>query len=447
MAVNYTNLFAGIGEHVQRVNDFKALYAALDTDLSEISADMNTIGRLDIYSGTPEMFNQFKSNVLGWIGSIKTKVDALLTQRETILEELPVGNSTDIQTVLRLLIADMVAESETVEISTVTIGSPTVDAQNSDVGTVILGKTMDRVNAPWRGARANPAYKGVDSELAVASETMRFICERDSEQGGVNEGAEVWSWLGEPAVSNPYHWQNRGSGQGPTMRTLGSYSFFSNLGMETFASNLPSGFEISGSAVAGTHIDDETGGSNIWGGTTSLKLLGNASLASIELVQDVRGRLEPGRMYVLAAYVKGNGSLSAGTLKISLKGTGYSEGSTEKIEMNQAALAAQTSFGLEYCFITIPDDAPSDFQLMIRLNGTPSAHAIYIDSLAFGPVVWHGGVHASIVAGKNKFLKGDSISVAVSNDEAGVLQTFFGKAYGVQLPSDASPSIADTVAT
>jgi hypothetical protein len=196
--------------------------------------------------------------------------------------------------------------------------------------------------------------------------------------------------------------------------------------------------------AAGSTIDDET--SAIWGDAKSLKFLGNASLAAIEITQPMTN-LEPGRRYAVAFWIQGTTGMSAGTLTIEPTGTGYTAGATEEISMNAAALAAQTTFGLEYFFFTAPDDIPEDFALSIKLSGTPSAHAVYIDTGAMGPVVYHGGVHANIVRGKDKFLKNDRIRVAVSNNEAGVVQTYFGKAYLAQLPSSGSPSIADTVAT
>lgn len=446
MAVNYSNLFTGIGEYLQRINDFRGYYSDLDTDKSEIETDMNSIGRLDVYSGTPELFDQFKSGLLGWISSFRSKIDQLLTHRTTVLEELAVGNQSDVQMVLYNMIRDMNDNSQTVNRSTVAIGSVTSDCQNTDVGTAILGKVMDRVNAPVIGGKANPEYKDVDCELAVSSETMTFTCTTDSENGA-SEGGERWSWVGDPSSGDPFDWQNRGSGQGPSLTTLNSDStWFSNLGFEEFTANAPDDWIIV-SGTAGTHILEETGASNIWGGSSGLELLGNGTLASIELTQEPTTALTPGKRYAFACWVKGNASLSAGTLTIQFTGTGYTPGSAEKIEMNLAALQAQTSFGLKYFFLNAPDDPPADFALQIKLSGTPSAHSIFVDTMAFGPVVWHGGIHANIVAGKNKFLQGDRLKVSITNDEAGVFQTFFGKAYRVQLPSSGSPSISDGLAS
>jgi hypothetical protein len=446
MAVNYTNLFNGIGEHIQRVNDFRGYYSDLDTDLSQIATDMNSIGRLDVHSGTEELFLGYKAALLGWIQGMRGKIDLLLTHRTTILEELAVGSSADVQTVLFNLIRDMNDNTVTVNRSTVTLGSVTTDCQNSSIGTVLTGKVMDRVSAPVSGGRANPEYKGVDCELAVASETMVFTCTQDGETGA-SSGGELWSWLGEPTSRDPFSYENRGSGTGPSLRTLNAETYLSNLDFEDFTASAPDDWTIA-TGAAGSTIDDETGASNIYGGSTGLKLLGNASIASIEITQALPvSRLLPGKRYCFAIWVKGNASISAGTLTIILKGTGYTAGSTEKIEMNQAALAAQTSFDIEYFFVTMPDVIPDDLYLSIALAGTPSAHAIYLDTGAFGPVVYHGGVHACIVAGKNAFLKNDRLRVTNTNNESGVVQTYFGKAYKVQLPSSGSSSINDNVAT
>lgn len=443
MAVNYDDLFEDLGEFVQRINDFSALFSALDTDFSEIESDLDANGRQDILSGTFEIFEGFKGQLVGWIGAMQAKCTQRLTHRSTILEELRL-ESTGVQVVLAELIRDMIANSETVEISTVTVGSITDTKTNANAGGCLVDKVLDGVNAPHANYQPNWYYNGVDSELA-GSETMYVQCIRDSQSDGATEGAETFRVDGQVQNASPYSWQNYGSGPGPQLTVLQGASILTNLEMENFTSNVPAGWTVN-AGTAGTHLLEET--TTVHRGAAALELVGDAAQASIQISQAVAaGVFTPRRRYCVGFWVRGNAGVSAGTLTIQFEGTGYTAASTEKIEMNAAALAAQTAYGWEHFYINWPTEPPDDMKLVIKWTGTPSAHNIFIDGGGVAPVVYHNGVNFMVYAGSEKFLRNDRFTLDITNNNAGVFQTFFRKTYGVQLPSDATPSNDDALAT
>jgi hypothetical protein len=446
MAVNYTDLFENIGEYVQRTNDFVGLYSALDTDLSEISSELQANGRYDVLSGQYEQFTGFKGQVLGWISSMKGKVVELLMHRSTVLEQLSLGGNVNLQTVLIEIFRDMNG-SQSVDANTVTVGSVTEDKANANAGTLLVGKVLDGVSQPHPGYLANPLYDGLDSELAGVSDTLVVTCTTDSETDNVREGRESFAFGGKPSNGDQYHWNSYGSGGGSQITTVQGSGMLLNMDFEDFTTNVPDSWTVV-TGTAGTHILEEA--TNVLHGDASLELIGNASLAEIKLTQSVAtGTFRPKKRYLLAAYVKGNGSITSGTLTIQFEGTGYTASSGEKIEMDEIALAAQTSFGLEYFYINMPDEIPDDLALVIKLNDTPSAHSIYIDWMGIGPVTYFNGVHLAMVAGEDNFLRDDRFIVDISNNEAGVFQTAFRKMFGFQLPSDAggTETIDDALAT
>ena len=198
-------------------------------------------------------------------------------------------------------------------------------------------------------------------------------------------------------------------------------------------------------------------GNEVYRGTKSLVFIGNGT-ATLQISQAIaETNLEPYRRYCVLAQVgkSGMAAIAAGTLTIQFEGTGYTPTASEKIELNAAALAAlggtnidHDSYTIQSFYINMPADIPSDLKLVVKVTGTLTTDArVLIDNMAFGPVTYFAGSHVVLSSGPDKWLVGDKISWTVANNDAGVIQSFFRKAYGLQLPSHASPTIADALAT
>jgi hypothetical protein len=95
-------------------------------------------------------------------------------------------------------------------------------------------------------------------------------------------------------------------------------------------------------------------------------------------------------------------------------------------------------------------EVPSDLKLVIKVTGTlTSTKTVSFDHGGMAPVVYHNGIHVNLVSGSDYFVLGDKFTWTTTNDGAGVVQTYFGKAHRFQLPSDTggAETIADSVAT
>ncbi len=113
-------------------------------------------------------------------------------------------------------------------------------------------------------------------------------------------------------------------------------------------------------------------------------------------------------------------------------------------------LSLPTAWALQHFFINLPDVIPSDWELVIRWNGTPTnAKSVWIDDLAFGPVTYGGGVGAVVIRGETPFIRDVYFTFTVANNDAGLFQKFFRQVFGVQLPSDAggTETIDDALAS
>lgn len=445
MAINYTNLFTMLGKLVKGVNNVKTYYGELDTDVGAVQTAYSTYGQFNLLQRVPDTWRNFKENVYGWIGQINGQAFSLLTDRELILKELPIGSGASIQEVMPLLMANMVANSQHVTKSVVTIGSVTTTSVNASVGEAFVDEVLDGYTAPGAGMSPSKSYNGLTTQMAE-DDTVSLICTQDSESGGTLEGYESFQWTGLPTNPGLYHYLSFGTGSNVTLQPLNSYSFITNGEFESFATNTPTAWTIV-SGTVGTHILKET--SVVQRGSSSLKYTGDGTQATISISQaPVLSQLIPLKRYMVGVWVRGTSATANGTLTIQFEGTGYTAGATEKIEMDSTALSAATTWALKKFYINLPLEIPDDFKLVVKVTGTlTNAKSVYIDGLVLGPVNYVNGVNVAIVAGKNKFLKGDKFTFTLSNNDAGVFQTWFRKATGYQIPTDNSPAISDSLAT
>lgn len=442
MAVVYADLFEDVGEYVQRVNDFVAIIAALDADYLEIAQELETNLRFDLLEGQFDQYEQYKAQVLGWIGNLKGQIEERLLHKSTMLDELVYGSDTSFESVVGALHKAMLDDTQSIVTNTVTLGSVLLTETGSSDGLLIVDKVLDGVNAPHPGWPAVRSYKGLDSQVGLTDE-MAVTCTNDSETDGLTDGFEIFQWSGRPSSGDPYSWQTFGSGDGPTLTPVQAGGILLNAEFQNFTTtNTPDDWTISTGTV-GTHIFEDT---TVHRGSKALKFTGNASLAAINIYQTLT-TLIPNKRYFVGFYVKGVAGVSSGTLTIQFEGTGYTAGATEKIELNAAALAAQTTYEWEHFFVNMPVYIPSDFALVIKWTGTPSAHSILINGGGLIEAVYFNGHCAGITAGSAPFLRTDRFTYTVTNNYNGVFQTAFAKLFGMQMPSSGAPTQADSLAT
>lgn len=419
----------------------------LSTDVKEVFSGNNTE---NVLSGVPELFLQFQSQVVGWVGSLGEVVTRRLTDRTTVIEQLSgLGGSTDVVAVLRELFRDMTANSESIQRSTVTLGSVTADSGNHGSGVVLLDKVLDAVTPPHSGYPVVPQYRDLDSELSVSSETMSLTCVGDEDSDGLVAGEELFVWRGLTSPNGAFDYNTEGSNTNRTISVLNAETIIANKDFEAWSSNVPESWDLD-NGTAGTHVIQEGTGANVFRGSYGMKITGDGSQATIGISQTLPlGILVPGKRYLLSVRVKGQASTLAGTLTIEFESpsSGYTAGSSEKITMDATALSAATSWTHQYFYITAPTTIPDDLELVIKVTGTlTSAKSVWVDSLAFGAVQYANGINVAVIAGATQFTRNDRFTFPITNDDLGIIQTFLRKQYRMQLPSASSPTRKDLLA-
>lgn len=450
MAINYTNLFEDIGKFIKSGNKFRNTATSVGSpspDIDALQGEVETTltgnGSYASLSGISELFNGLKDRMVSACQEMGSRIQTRLMDYDTVVSQLPLPANPSIQQVLSELIIDMVANAQDVLKSTAAFGSTTYNSGNVGNGVLQRSLVLDGYSQPHIGTPSNPKYLGVNSEL-VLNDTIHFECVRDSYDGQLTAGEEQFSWKSDQPFTSPFNWRGEGGGDGPVFTVLNAATLVTNRDFETFTTtDIPDGWTVSTGTV-GTHINQST--AQKYRGSSSLELTGDGSLAAIKLTFPLnRASLNPLRRYCLAMAIQSNlvGG-NAGTFTARLEGTGYT--STEAISIAPGSYSATWAYSA--CFINLPANVPSDLKLIIQLAGTPTnAKSVWIDSLAFGPAVWHQGISVAILAGSTPWAKGDRIDLVTSNDDAGVIQTFFRKQFHVQLPSSATPSLADSLAT
>lgn len=452
MALDYTDLFEDVGKLVKYYNAFAGDAQALSTDVDAIQvafADEHQEAAIEGLRDSAE--DNWLNEYVGRRETLAGYAANRLADRDSVLVEIA-AISSDLGEVLSKLIEQMTADSESVNASSTVIGTVTANGGNEGDGTVLVTTLLDRATSP--GTRAGVSfpshhlYGDLESELTV-TETMAVRCTADSFADGQTEGAESFSWEGGIADSQHGVETTEGSGNiGGIQAIHGQVAqFLTNADFELFTTtDTPDGWTLDAGAVT-TNIKEATG-SNAYHGDSGLNFLGDGATTDIKISQAIAAAsLTAGKRYCVTCRVKADASVTNGDLTIQLEGTGYTAGSGEKISI--AAGSLPTSWTLASFFVLLPEELPSDLALAILWDDTPtSAKNVYIDDIGFGPVNYGGGLGIVAVRGASPFVREDRFTFTVTATE-GVVQKFFRRVFGVQLPSDdgGSETVADSVAT
>lgn len=448
MALNYTQLFTLTGKLTKYLNSYKSIAATIyPADREAIAAVFDTAALESLIEGIQATYFGWSDGITSQRATLANFIQNVLLDPVNVLPNIGVI-SQDLNAVLPALWNQMIADSQTVNRSTVTIGTVTANGANQGNGTILATKVLDGFNPPVQGSLANLGYNGVDSELAVTSETMLWTCTSDS-MAGASEGGEQFSVQGGINYG-PLSWRGEGSGSGPTIQVgnADGVNLLTDGSFENWSSNTPSNWTID-SGTAGINVFQETGASNVYRGSSSAKILGDGATATIQFSQAVSpSALRARRMYNVSLRIKTSGVPASGSILVQFAGTGYTPASSEKITIASGAFPG--AFTLYNFWISTPAVIPSDWKLTLATTGTLSnAVAVWMDSVAYQPATYHGGIGSVPVAGSSRFVVGDKFTSAISNDNAGVFQRLFREWFKFQLPSvgGGGSTVSDGLAT
>lgn len=366
----------------------------------------------------------------GFKASLLTLMDTYLGQIAIELD-LP-ETEIPVQDIIDRIIVEMLDDSETVLENTVS-ASGAADTNNTGDGTLFV-TVKDN--------------EDLDNEFIIPEE-ITLKCTSDNAIDNVTLGEEVFGISGEPLTSPFTHEDGvnikRGTGAGSNVSPATSTDSNKVLNgtFETFTvADTPDNWTPSTPAQIGVNIFEEAAPSaNVFHGDASLKLLDVAGSTTIELTQNIRDNIEGLLKYSMSVRVKSSG-WTVGTLEIIIDGTSF--GTLTPISISSSYPASYTEY---QAFFNTPDTLPEDIEIQIKLTGADAAAEIFIDDLAIQEVVYQNGVGFAMSRGAVDFVLNDRFVVTVLNDEAGNIQSWFGRYKGRKLPSATSgaETISDTL--
>lgn len=435
MALNYTKIFGDLLAFVTESSSYNSIAATtLAGDLTTVLTQLGTVWAPA--EGLAATYHGFQQNVASWRQTLAGYAARRLLDRDTVLNELALPAGTGLAAVLEALNRQLRVDSKTVNACATAVGSVSAAAGNAGNGSAWPTLVLDGYSPPGSNMAASTLYQGSTSELVVG-ETHSLVCVTD-QGNGAQAGGEYFQWSGAPFLGT-WHWGAEGSGLGPLVQVANADSTIRGKDFETFSSNVPDGFTLT-TGTAGTHCAQDV--ATPFRGSGALKLTGTGT-ASVLLEQSVSPSLvNARRRYHFGCAVKKFSGTPASSEKLRVKfsGTGYSPASAETLEIDGDDWPA--SWTLYNAHLNVPSVVPSDLKLRIELVNVASGSAVLVDSFTFCPVTYFGGLGVAVVAGAANWVRGDRLTFATTNDAAGNYQSFFRRAFGVQLPSAGTGNIS-----
>lgn len=417
-----------------------ALPAALDSLITKYD-ETTPPGLRDAIALTIASVNGIIANQIAWMPTLASLANTTLLRM--VRNDVP-SSSNSIGDAVREVIAQMVTQSKTVKASTTSVSIASVLAAGD-------GQVVGSTKLP----------NGTANELVIP-EVAKLVCRSDSYTGNAVAGNESFQFISAPNTVNAWNYDWPGGSNGSATFTAISPTtgtVVTNGDLETWEGSplSPSDWTVS-VGTAGTNIVQET--TTIYDGSYSAKIVGGATLTAIYQAVSVLSSTP----YALGFWIYLSGVPAAGVLTVELvdsAGTVLTDdaGTNLSTTVTLSSSAATTWIPCSAVFIT-PRSLPSEVRLRVRISTALSAGTnLFVDRIMLGAMTraYTGGPYFGVLSGATPFAVRDAFTATVANNRGGasynatfqaLFDRFFGmRAIGVQLPSDASPNIADTLIT
>jgi len=427
----------GINEYISALND------ATNTKLELADA---LIGDHD------SLRNEVASPILARCYSV-----AMKTLIEMVNDETPLDRKTVMAAMfeLRRLMATA-GTVETLDATTISIGSTAAASGNTGTGTVLVSAEADNKN-----------HSTMASYPTCRTETLRFKCVRDATTKGIVKGGEIFTINGAQSFNKMDHRWPGGSGKVGTYAATSELlsdgqsagrNILRNSGFENFDQSQKNPGWAIGAGSAGTNILPNT--STPAHGSNSLQLRSDGS-TNLFIRQQIDSRsgsgtlgtVEVDALYAVSFLIKQtNTSSSAGALTVGLMqqdGTAVSDSTTTIAHGDISGSYTQKTFSFRAGGTGLV--LPSSLYFGIR-QSTPFTSGTYltIDRLVFTRMIptAPGGVHCAILPGATDFVVDDEFTVAVTNNGEGLFEKYLDKCFdtynmGIFLPNATSSERID----
>lgn len=439
MAVDYTKLFTIVGKYADKVRDYYAYVGTFTTDKTAIETVLGAQSVVYLGDGLTESYDSYKTSVSDWISDLIGHVETVLTDEALVGVNFSFGSSPTLDAVFEALLKDMTENDKNVTASVSTVGSVVYDTANTDVGVVKVGTKLDGITPPLDGAQAIREYAGLTTQLTPTAETVTLTCVSDSETGG-SRGSETFQITGTGAQSDPYSptEENIGSPGSVSVADSSAESYVSNSSFDDWEDDEPTGWTVE----AGTPVTDfkEEDTEILYSPGSSLRTLTTNAVTISQVLSS--STFERGKSFFISIWAKKIDSDNS-VITLAIK---HSPGGTPTDIFTENHTLDQTDW-TNYCSqFVMPWEVEGDLELHVTFNSAGAGDCVF-DQLVITPCEYLAGVSIAVFGGPEKWLVGDTITIPLSNNNAGLFQNFFRRAFRIQLPTDATPTISDGLVT
>lgn len=458
MAIDLTGNPGGLFRRIGRVGKIAQIArvyqgTTLPTDILTLMAQYDTLRTA--VDGVPTADTTSRKAVSQIMSTLATSAQttlALMVKSDKPNTDADVTSQlTELINQMRTAVASV--KKQTVTASSAAFSTPVANAGN---GTLAITKT--------RG-------DGLDQENIIP-ETAYAVCTSDSQSGGATLGQEIFTYTGAIAQTDVWA-EDFPIGDGGTLSLTAADATLNNSGgnlltngFETFTSNAPDNWAVL-VGVAGTDFQKST--AQFFNGVASLQYIGGATLTSLaqtfNLAGGTAGTLVPDTSYAVNFWAKFDVVPAAGVLTVDLvDGTNTVINDDNGVANSQTFTLStfSTSFVAKNLFFRTPRSLPATIKIRVRISTALSGGSnLFMDNLAMAPAsaLYAGGPLAVIFSGQTtaKFVAGDGFILTTTNDYGGsanlsTFQQLFQRIFdmrskGLLLPSNAAPTIADTLIT
>lgn len=441
MAATYTGaggIFTYLGKHIAWFNQLRqyasgSAFSSAAGDISKGLDQLHSSGASAFLSSLDERKHWDKADTV--LEQQKAQLEAMQDAARTVINDCMTGlvrNNLDgpkglnASQVAELLAQQMSADTQKVKKNSVTVSS--VSAAASNVGPARIYVKLTDVS-------------GVANELALANK-YRVTVENDDLNGAT---------LGQERLKLAMETSEAGEAKSITFqphyaeKTRGNR--IPNGGFDSASAALPSGWNL----ISGTtgKVSLVSAAANVFVGSKSLQFSGDGSTTyTLNVTVGASALSTPMKAtdHLLGMDIKTETS-HASVVTLKLVGTGWSSSAI-------TVSADLSSFTDQTLWVPLPKNVPSDMVLRLKCSGLASTKHVWVDNLSLGEA--YGPLRGVKVAARHADTErriGDRFDFSTTNNHGGVIQTYFTRdshwnnGKGVRLPSTATASIADSLAT
>lgn len=462
MPIDYTSttgsLQVRLGKIISTGKDLRSQQGSTLTNIEEVRAQYTatTLDRVEYLGRMASMDAEGQVDMMARPLQEVVRESVHHTVLQTVrdgLREVP-----DIDTALRVLAVDMIAQGQSIPTTNVVIGTVGATAQGS--GTMILSSAG---KFAYSGAKytAKPSFND-----AILPETINAYCTKDARDGSLIRGNERWLIEGKAAVDRlDRRWQDGTAnyGSGAVLQINSTCGAIENSGArgQNMLSN--SGFErVNGTPFAldwviaagteGTTLQSSTTAAR---GSRSMRFVGDNTVVHniYEIMgQGPRPNVKANTVYIVSALLRGDGgTVNTGTLRLGLRDSANAEISGAGIirALNTDTVASTGWTRMAGAFVT-PLDLPSEVRFSVSFTVKLGNQTLLVDEVVLieAAQIYPGGLYAAVVAGTADWELDDRLSSAITKTAAEwqvELDRYLDLAgRGVQLPTSTSPTFAST---